>query len=275
MTNLIDSAQRRIGETFDVGPLGLVCWRLVNMPADDAQRRIECALEHGMNLIDTADVYGLDWGGQAFGEAEALLGQVIKQAPHLREQMVLASKGGIMPGIPYDSSRDYLERACDASLQRLNVERIDLYQIHRPDMLTHPEELARTLEDLRKAGKIAEVGVSNYLTSQTDALMRHLPFKLATQQPEYSALHLNPAFDGTFDQCMANRTAVLAWSPLAGGQLASSDGLDSELASVPVMLITNFEEHQLAAMEVGCIRGFGKLAIGNPETLEAIEPYLT
>ena len=232
MTNLINPAPRALSETLTVGPLGLGCWRLVNMPADDAQQRIECALEANMNLIDTADVYGLDWGGQAFGEAEALLGQVLQQAPHLREKMVLASKGGIMPGIPYDSSSAYLEKACEASLKRLHVDCIDLYQIHRPDMLTHPQELARTLENLRQAGKIREVGVSNYLPSQTEALMRHLPFKLASQQPEYSALRLDPAFDGTFDQCMANNTAVLAWSPLAGGRLASGEGLPPALAEV-------------------------------------------
>jgi len=62
--------------------------------------------------------------------------------------------------------------------------------------------------------------------------MRHLPFKLATQQPEYSALHLDPAFDGTFDQCMANGTSVLVWSPLAGGRLANGDDLSDDLAGV-------------------------------------------
>ena len=73
-----------------------------------------------MNLIDTADVYGLDWGGTAFGSAEELLGEVLQDAPGLREQMVLASKGGIIPGVPYDSA--YLEQACDDSLRRLGVD---------------------------------------------------------------------------------------------------------------------------------------------------------
>jgi aryl-alcohol dehydrogenase-like predicted oxidoreductase len=74
------------------------------MPSSAAQERIECALANGMNLIDTADVYGLDWGGTAFGSAEALLGEVLHSAPQLRDQMVLASKGGIIPGVPYDSA---------------------------------------------------------------------------------------------------------------------------------------------------------------------------
>ena len=133
MSNLIDASPRALGDDLVVGPLGYGCWRLVAMSAADAQVRIECALEAGMNLIDTADVYGLDWGGTAFGSAEDLLGEVLKSTPTLRDRMVLASKGGIIPGVPYNSA--YLEEACNHSLSRLNVEQLDLYQIHRPDML--------------------------------------------------------------------------------------------------------------------------------------------
>jgi len=217
MTNLIDSSVRQLTDTVSLNPLGYGCWRLVNMPAADAQLRIEAALASGMNLIDTADVYGLDWGGTAFGSAEALLGEVFAQAPQLRQQMVLASKGGIIPGVPYNSAD--LKAACDASLKRLGVEHIDLYQVHRPDMLTHPQETARVLEGLIAAGKVGAVGVSNHSTSQTSALMHHLSGSLVSQQPEYSALHLDPLFDGTFDQCMEHDQLVLAWSPLAGGRL--------------------------------------------------------
>ena len=75
MTNLVDQSQRALGSDLNVGPLGYGCWRLVNMPVAEAQARIEHVLAQGMNLIDTADVYGLDWGGTAFGSAEELLGQ--------------------------------------------------------------------------------------------------------------------------------------------------------------------------------------------------------
>ena len=132
-----------------------------NLKPDD---KIEQALANSMNLIDTADVYGLDWGGTAFGSAEALLGQVLAEAPGLRDRMVLASKGGIIPGVPYDSA--YLESACDASLQRLGVDQLDLYQVHRPDLLTHPEETANVLLRLIDSGKVQTVGVSNYSPSQ-------------------------------------------------------------------------------------------------------------
>ena len=227
--NLIDPDARTLGR-FTVGPLAYGCWRLVAMSASDAQARIETALSVGMNLVDTADVYGLDWGGAGFGDAEALLGQVLKSAPGLRQQMVLASKGGIIPGVPYDSAN--LKRACEASLARLGVEQIDLYQIHRPDMLTHPQELARTLHDLVAEGKVAEVGVSNHRPSQIEALAAHLELPIVSHQPEYSALHLDPLFDGTFDQCMGRNMQLLVWSPLAGGRLADSTNLDPELAAV-------------------------------------------
>jgi predicted oxidoreductase len=180
-----------------------------------------------MNQIDTADVYGLDWGGTAFGSAEELLGQVLADAPGLRDQMVLASKGGIVPGVPYDSA--YLEAACDASLRRLGVEQLDLYQVHRPDLLTHPEETANVLLRLIDSGKVRTVGVSNYSPSQTSALMAYLPGKIVSHQPEYSALHLDPIFDGTFDLCMQHKLVVLAWSPLAGGKLAGDQDVPPAL----------------------------------------------
>jgi predicted oxidoreductase len=230
MTNLIDQTQRSLGKDLSIGPLGYGCWRLVNMPVEDARARIEHVLGLGMNLIDTADVYGLDWGGTAFGAAEQLLGEVLKDAPSLRDRMVLASKGGIVPGVPYNSA--YLEQACNNSLQRLGVERLDLYQIHRPDMLTHPQETARVLQRLKDSGKVRSFGVSNYTNSQTRALMEYLPGAIISQQPQYSALHLDPLFDGTFDQCMQHQQTPLIWSPLAGGRLGDSSAMPQALVTV-------------------------------------------
>ena len=230
MTNLVDQTQRALGNNVRIGPLGYGCWRLVNMPMTEARERIEHVLAHGMNLIDTADVYGLDWGGTAFGSAEELLGEVLKDAPGLRDQMVLASKGGIIPGVPYDSAN--LEQACNDSLRRLGVECLDLYQIHRPDMLTHPEETARVLQRLKDSGKVRAFGVSNYTTDQTSALMAYLPGEIISQQLQYSALHLDPLFDGTFDQCMQHQQTLLVWSPLAGGRLGDPSTMPDGLVSV-------------------------------------------
>ena len=154
--------------------------------------------------------------------------------------MVLATKGGIRPPIPYDSSAAGLRAACEDSLRRLGVDVIDLYQVHRPDMLAHPAEVAATLAALRDEGKIREVGVSNHTVAQVEALQAHLPFPIATTQPEFSAAETGPMRDGTFDHAMQHGLMPMAWSPLAGGRLAT--GVDA-----PAALIETLDE--LAARE--------------------------
>ncbi|MEE2789361.1 MAG: aldo/keto reductase [Myxococcota bacterium] len=200
-------------------PMAYGLWRFAGTDVKTARAKIETALEVGITLMDNADVYGCDGGG-AFGDAEVLLGKVLRDAPHLRDRMLIASKGGIDLGVPYDSSPEYLRQAVDASLERMGIECIDLYQIHRPDFLGHPERMAEVLVDLRAAGKIREVGVSNYTPSQFRALQAWLPFPIATRQPEFSCWVHDALRNGVLDQCLEYRTTPLVWSPLAGGRLA-------------------------------------------------------
>ena len=101
--SLVNAAPRTLG-AFTVGPVSYGLWRYTNDDLATAQGLIEAALDAGMNLIDTSDVYGFDWGGTGFGTVEALLGRVLAAAPELRDRMVLATKGGIIPPTPYDSS---------------------------------------------------------------------------------------------------------------------------------------------------------------------------
>ncbi|MEM8904912.1 MAG: aldo/keto reductase [Actinomycetota bacterium] len=229
---LVRSGPRTLADGIEVGPLAFGCWRFTNADVAESQALIEAALDHGMNLIDTADVYGLDWGGTGFGTNEEILGSVLSAAPGLRDRMVLATKGGILPPVPYDQSAAYLRQACEDSLRRLQVETIDLYQIHRPDLFAHPADVAATLVALRDEGKIREVGVSNFTVAQTDALAALLPFPIATDQPEYSVVHLDPMRDGTFDRAMQHDRVPLAWSPLGGGRVVSGEGLRPELVAV-------------------------------------------
>ena len=193
-------------------------WRFAGVDLATARARIDAAFEAGVTLFDTADIYGFDTPG-GFGSAETLLGEVFAEAPALRDAMLLATKGGIIPGVPYDSSAPYLASAIDASLRRLRTDRVELWQIHRPDLLAHPQEIARTLEDAHRAGKIGAIGVSNFTSAQTSALARFLPVPLVSHQSEFSPLHLAPLFDGLFDQSMEQGMAFLAWSPLGGGRL--------------------------------------------------------
>ena len=222
---------RHIGQLPPVGPIAFGCWRLTG--SDDATAAsINAAVDLGMNLIDTADVYGLDWGGSAFGSCEEALGRLLTAQPGLRDRIVLATKGGIIPGQPYDSSSKYLIEACEASLRRLSTDHVDLYQVHRPDMFTHPDEVFAAFTNLRSRGLVREVGVSNYTLSQTTLLEARLSFNLATVQPEYSAAHLEPLRDGTLDHCMKKSLVPLAWSPLAGGRIATGEGIRPSLIEV-------------------------------------------
>ncbi len=229
----MDSGPRRLGAGgIEAGPLAFGCWRFTTPDVESARALIETALDNGLTLIDNADVYGLDFGGSGFGANEELLGQVLAADPSLRDRMVLATKGGIIPPVPYDAGPVALRSACEASLRRLGVEVIDLYQIHRPDLYTHPAEVAATLAALRDEGKIREVGVSNHTPTQTDALVAHLPFPLATDQPELSVLNLGPLRDGTLDRAMQRGVVPLAWSPLGGGRVVTGDGVRPELLEV-------------------------------------------
>jgi predicted oxidoreductase len=219
---------RRLGQTsLRVYPLAYGCWRFAGTDVRTARTKIETALELGINLFDHADIYGGN------GAAEELFGRVLDEAPHLRDTMVIATKCGIVPGIPYDSTRNHIMRSAEESLHRLQVEVIDVYQVHRPDMLTHPAEVAAALTELREQGKIREVGVSNYSTHQFETLQSLLSFPIATNQPELSAWFLDPLYNGILDQCMRFRVTPLAWSPLAGGRLglareSTPDELDND-----------------------------------------------
>jgi predicted oxidoreductase len=197
-------------------------WRFAGRSVSDARALVEAALESGITLLDTADIYGFDGKG-GFGDAESLLGQVFAESPGLRDRMVLATKGGIIPPAPYDSSPTYLESAIDASLKRLGVHRIDLYQVHRPDILTHPHEVARAMEKAYALGKIGAFGVSNVTPAQMAAMVAFMPreLPLSTTQPELSPLCLTTIEDGTLDLAMMHNQAVLAWSPLGGGRIAN------------------------------------------------------
>lgn len=227
---------RRLGSSdLEVGAIAYGCWRFAGTSVADARAKLEAALECGMTLVDTADIYGFD-GVEGFGTAEELMGRVMAEAPALRERMVLATKGGIVPGVPYDSSPAYLRTACEASLRRLGVDVIDLYQVHRPDLLAHPAAVAEALVELQASGKVRELGVSNYTPSQLAALQAHLgDVPLVTIQPELSLLRLDPIDDGTLDAAMSRGLTPLAWSPLGGGRIATGDVAPTLLAALDAL----------------------------------------
>jgi predicted oxidoreductase len=182
------------------------------------QRAIVAAYEAGYTLFDNADIY-------CRGEAERILGEVLKEVAGMRNRVVIVTKGGIRPGGDpqpespgrYDFSAPYIIHACEQSLKRLGVETIDVYLLHRPDLLADPEEVAQAFSQLKVAGKVRHFGVSNFRPTLLTALQAACPMPLVAHQVEISLAKLDALTDGTLDQCLIERITPMAWSPLAAG----------------------------------------------------------
>ena len=254
--------------TKNFGTLAYGCWRFAGNSAAEAGRLIRTALDAGITLIDTADIYGFG-EARGFGGAEAVLGEVLAADPSLRERMVLTTKGGIIPPRPYDSSRDYLMSALEASLDRLGVEHVELYQIHRPDLTTPMRDLAATLDAMVSSGKVGAVGVSNFTPAQVRALAAHMSAPIATLQPEFSVLHQDPITDGTLDLAQEIGATVLAWSPLGGGRLFTEDG-PVQQAVAKIGRETGYSATQIA-LAFTRAHGADVVPIIGTQTLERVE----
>jgi predicted oxidoreductase len=226
---------RAIAHTgLETSSLAYGCWRLAGtwdqskVTPDDLQRGIKAVLtayDAGYTLFDHADIY-------CSGVAETIFGQVLSENPGLREKMVIATKCGIRfrgapnPDSPqrYDFSAEHIIQSCEKSLVRLNTDVIDLYQLHRPDYLMNPEEIAEAFTKLHQKGKVRFFGVSNFTASQVD-LLRSTSSNIrltSVHQVEISLLNRYAMETGLLDQCQIQRMTPLAWSPLAGGVLGDS-----------------------------------------------------
>lgn len=230
------------------------CWRIAgaNDEAADfasARRAVLAAVDAGYTLFDHADIY-------CDGRAEAAFGKVLRETPALRGQMVIATKCGIRfagqptPAAPYryDFSAEHIVASCETSLKRLGIETIDVYQLHRPDWLMDPAEVAGAFDVLYQQGKVREFGVSNFNPSQLALLQSALPRPLIVQQIEVSLLQLGPFTDGTLDQCLAQNITPLAWSPLGGGLLAdgATDILPAQKEYLPAAVVAALDALALA-----------------------------
>lgn len=214
-------------------------WRL----ADDRdtstahiQAKIEACLEQGISTFDQADIYG----GY---EAEALLGATLKEAPHLRDQMQIITKCGIVApmGIHsdktvkhYNTSAHYITKSVDRSLQEMTIECIDVLLIHRPDPFFDADETGAALDTLINSGKVKGVGVSNFRPWDIDLLQSRMCNPLLTNQIEMSLLANNSLTNGDLVYLQQHRISPMAWSPLGGGRLLqkNENGLDKKLSSL-------------------------------------------
>lgn len=210
----------QLGTTgIQVSALAFGCMSLTTARRDAGIAAVQRAFALGINFFDTADVYGR-------GESEEILGEALAAGGIPRDQVVLASKCGIVfqgmePNYAYkayDLSPRYIKTSCEASLRRLGADYLDLYQPHRIDYLTHPEETARALEDLQAEGKIRHAGVSNHSVDEIRALSAYI--RLESLQTQFSLLHLEPLETGLAAICLEKRMSLLCWSPLHKAVLA-------------------------------------------------------
>lgn len=198
-----------------VSALAYGAMSLVAERSDEGKAAVKRAFESGVNFYDVADVYG-----EPRGTSETILGEAIRDAGIPREEVFIASKCGIVfQGMveqytykAYDLSARYIKESCENSLKRLGTDYIDLYQPHRIDYLTHPEETALALEQLKAEGKIRHVGVSNYSPEEIRALSAYT--RIESLQTRFSLLHLEPLESGLMATCHEKRMSTLCYSPL-------------------------------------------------------------
>ena len=192
-------------------------------------RTLHAALDAGLTLIDTANVYCLD--DDDIGHNERLIARALDAWRGDRSGVIVATKGGMTRprgAWERDARPDRLRRACDASLKALGVERIDLYQLHAPDSAVPFADSVGALAELRAAGKIRWVGLSNVSVDQIDAARRIVP--IATVQNRLSPFFREAIRDGVVGYCAREGIGFLAYSPVGGGRL------NRKLPSHPTLL---------------------------------------
>jgi len=186
------------------------------LDADGTRAVVDAALDAGVNLFDTSDSYG-------DGSSEELLGRALGRR---RGEALVATKfGSVMGGDPEKSGArpEYVRAACEASLGRLGIDVIDLYQLHRPDPDTPLEETLGALHELVLEGKVREIGCSNFSPAQIEQSRRSSDERgitaFASVQNHWSLLHREPEENGVIDACRAHGMGVLPYFPLAAGML--------------------------------------------------------
>jgi aryl-alcohol dehydrogenase-like predicted oxidoreductase len=197
-------------------------WMWGGSDAKESIATVRDAVERGITLIDTAPVYG-------FGQSEEIVGQALASGG-IRQQVIIATKCGLgwKDGKPYRDSRpDKLRRGVEDSLRRLKTDAIDLMQVHWPDIESPMEETARTLEDLRREGKIRAIGVSNFSPAQM-VLFRSLA-PLASVQPPYNLFEREMEAD-ILPYSERTGLTLLCYGALCRGLLSGKLTVDSKFA---------------------------------------------
>lgn len=191
---------------LDLGKSGLIasnislgCMRMAGLSDLDAAKVINAAYENGINFFEHADVYG-------HGTSEEIFARGLKEAGINRSDILLQTKCGIRPAEKmFDFSKEHIMTSVDKSLKRLGTDYIDVLALHRPDTLVDPVEVAEAFNELEKAGKVKQFGVSNQNVAQLELLSKYVEQKLIVNQLQFSIMH-TPMIDHGFNVNMTRDT---------------------------------------------------------------------
>lgn len=211
---------------LEVPCIAIGCMRLKDKSIDEVSHLIQYSVERGYNFFDHADIYG-------GGKCESLFGEAFKKTGLKREEVIIQSKCGIVPGKMYDFSREHILESVEGSLSRLNTNYLDVLVLHRPDALMDAKEVAETLNELYESGKVHYFGVSNFRPSQIELFKKYMKQPILANQLQLSiteanmiasGLEVNMNSSGSFDHdgsvldyCVLNDITVQAWSPFQYG----------------------------------------------------------
>ena len=214
-------------------------WRLEGwkMTADELARFMNECIDRGVTSFDTAEVY-------AGTRCETMMGEAFARDPSIRGRIQLISKMGIYKNegfAYYDTRYERVKSSCEAALKRLGTDHIDLYLIHREDPCIDFDSTARGLMELKKEGKVGDIGVSNFDPHKFAALNAKVGGELVTNQIEWNPLCFEHFRSGMIDDLMAAHIHPMVWSPLAGGRLFNKD---DELAQKAMKVINRIAEEK-------------------------------
>lgn len=212
--------------SLQVPVIGAGCMRINSIGKKEAENFIRKALELGVNFFDHADIYGDYTCEEIFAHAFAATGGK-------REEVILQTKCGIIPGVMYDFSKEHILKSAEDSLRRLHTEYLDVFLLHRPDALMEPEEVAEAFDRLYESGKVRYFGVSNQKPMQIQLLQKYVKQDLLVDQLQLSitnanmignGLEVNMLTDGAVDRdgsvldfCRLNDITIQTWSPFQYG----------------------------------------------------------
>ena len=203
--------------------------RIAEASDADIRTLVDAAFAAGIRFFDHADIYG-----GAPHHCETRFAQALRLTPAQREDVVLQTKCGIVPGVCFDFSRDHIVASVDGSLRALRTDYLDVLLLHRPDALVEPDEVARAFDELAGAGKVRAFGVSNHTPGQLALLQASVRQPLVANQLQVSITHCPAVAQGiamnmsgqeqsisldvgVLDYCQLHDVTVQAWSPFQSG----------------------------------------------------------